>query len=481
MEDGGHAGNDALAMNAAAIAFASARELARLVAARELSAREVMQAYLERIHLANPRLNAIVAMLDDDACLAAADRADRLLAGGADPGPLHGLPIAIKDLEPAAGFRWTRGSLAYQDEVAAEDSAIVSRIKRAGAVVIGKTNVPEFGMGSHTYNRVYGTTRNPWDLSKTAGGSSGGAAAAIAAGLLPLADGSDFGGSLRNPANFTNIVGMRPSFGLVPDDPNPLPGIGFGVKGPMGRSVDDVALLLSVIGDRPSLKACTNDTNNGAEPSGSLRVAWSPDLGSLPIDPRVRAIVDARRAVFESLGCVVDDAHPDFGGVDDFFMTIRQARSWRTLGPLLDGHRDEIKPEAVWEIESGARITDAQLEAARAQHREFLAQMQRFHERYDVLVCVVNQVPPFDASADWPHDVAGVAMPNYIAWMKSAYWISATYGPAISVPAGFTSDGLPVGVQIAGPRGGDAAVLRLARAFEEATGVGRRRPPLFDT
>ncbi len=453
------------------LCFTPASQLARLIRTRELSARELLRATLDRIARLNPTLNAIVARVDEADCLAAADAADRALAKDERVGPLHGLPIAIKDLEPARGLRWTRGSLAYQHVVAGEDSAIVARIKRAGAIVVGKTNVPEFGMGSHTYNKVYGTTRNPWNVDKTAGGSSGGAAAAIACGMLPLADGSDFGGSLRNPANFTNIVGMRPSFGLVPDDPNPLPGVGFGVKGPMARSVRDVALLLSTLADR-SFDA--DRPHDGAP----VRVAWAPRLGSLPVDPQVLTVVDAQRSVFESIGCVVEDGHPDFSGVDEFFMTIRQARSWRTLGPLLERYRDVLKPEAVWEIESGARISDAQLAAAQQRHRAFLDQMRRFHERYDFLVCVVNQVPPFDAADDWPHEIDGVRMEHYISWMKSAYWISATSGPAISVPAGFTSDGLPVGIQIAGVRGNDAGVLALAHAFERATRVGSRRPAL---
>jgi amidase len=450
------------------IAFTSARDLARMIRARDLSAREVMAAFLDRIRRFNPQLNAIVAQADDDRCRAGAEAADRAIASGADVGRLHGLPIAIKDLEPAIGFRWTRGSLAFANDVASEDSAIVARMKQAGAIPIGKTNVPEFGMGSHTYNKVYGTTRNPWNVTKTAGGSSGGGAAAIAAGLLPLADGSDFGGSLRNPANFTNIVGMRPSYGLVPDDPNPLPGVGFGVKGPMARSVKDLALLLSVLAARELVPV-------DADVRGR-RVAWAPDLGGLPIDPRVRRVIDAQRTAFVDLGCIVEEAHPDFSGVDDFFLTIRMARSWRTLGPLLATHRADIKPEAVWEIESGSRITAQQLADARARHTEFLERMRRFHERYDVIVCVVNQVPPFDASTDWPHEIDGVVMDNYISWMKSAYWISATFGPAISVPAGFTDDGLPVGIQIAGARGNDLGVLQLASAFEAATRIGRRRP-----
>jgi amidase len=452
------------------VGFASARELARMIRAREVSAREVMTAFLHRISRLNLQLNAIVANADDDRCLAWADEADRAIASGRDVGPLHGLPIAIKDLEPLTGFRWTRGSLAFAKEVATEDSAIVARMKQAGAIPIGKTNVPEFGMGSHTYNKVYGTTKNPWDLRKTAGGSSGGAAAAVAAGLLPLADGSDFGGSLRNPANFTNIVGMRPSYGLVPDDPNPWPAVGFGVKGPLARSVSDLALLLSVL--------AASDFKLVAPPASGLRVAWSPDLGGLPLDRRVRDVLDAQRGTFVDLGCRVEEAHPDFAGVDEFFMTIRTARSWRTLGSLLEWDRDDLKPEAVSEIEAGSRVTLDQLAAAQARHWEFLQRMRRFHERYDVIVCAVNQVPPFDASLDWPHDVDGVAMDHYISWMKSAYWISATFGPAISVPAGFTHDGLPVGIQIAGARGDDLRVLQLAAAFEAATGVGRRRPPI---
>jgi amidase len=209
-----------------------------------------------------------------------------------------------------------------------------------------------------------------------------------------------------------------------------------------------------------------------------VRVAWSPDLGGLPVDRRVRGVIDRQCRTFEDLGCHVDEACPDFSGVDDFFLTIRAARSWQTLGPLLDAHRDDIKPEAVWEIERGSRVTAAQLANAIDRHKAFLDRMRRFHERYDFLVSVVNQVPPFDASIDWPKEIEGVRMENYIAWMKSAYWISATSGPSLSVPAGFTADGLPVGIQIAGRRGDDRGVLQLAYAFEQATGFGRRRPPL---
>src|SRR5581483_1902028 len=229
------------------LCFMSAREMASLLRSRQLSAREVMAAHLEQIARLNPKLNAIVAKLEDDRCLALADAADRRLAQGEEVGPLHGLPIAFKDLESAVGFPCTLGSPIFRDFFPTEDTVLVERLRKAGVLPIGKTNVPEFGMGSHTYNRVYGTTFNPYDVTKSAGGSSGGAGAALAAGMLPIADGSDLGGSLRNPANFNNIVALRPTVGLVPLAPTPLPFVGFATKGPMARSVSDAAFLLSVM------------------------------------------------------------------------------------------------------------------------------------------------------------------------------------------------------------------------------------------
>ncbi|HEV3141063.1 MAG TPA: amidase family protein, partial [Vicinamibacterales bacterium] len=446
-----------------------------------LSARDVMAAHLARIARLNPTLNAIVAKLDDERCLARADEADRAIARSEPVGPLYGLPIAFKDLEPAVGFPQTSGSTIFRDFHPAEDSVIVERLKRAGAIPIGKTNVPEFGMGSHTYNKVYGTTVNPYDSTKTAGGSSGGAGAALAAGLLPIADGSDYGGSLRNPANFNNIVALRPTVGLVPSAPAFLPFLGFLVKGPMARSVDDVALLLGVIaGADPRDPACYPSDpaafDRGAGPFGPARIAWCPDLGGLPLDRRVRAILESRRTVFEALGCRVEEAAPPLGGIDDVFLTIRRWRSWTTLGPLLASHGAEMKREAVEEIEAGARITAAELGRAMLRHGEILDRMRAFEERYAFTICAVNQLPPFDATIDWPRAVDGVAMDHYIAWMKSAYWISATFRPAISVPAGFTDDGLPVGIQIVGRYRDDVVVLHIAHAFEQATRVGERRP-----
>jgi amidase len=466
------------------LCFLSGRELAFLIRSREVSAREVMAAHLRQIERVNPAVNAMVAKLDDHDCLALADQADRELAKPERVGPLHGLPWAFKDLEAAVGFPFTNGSPIFRNHRPTEDTLLVERIRSAGAIPIAKTNVPEFGMGSHTYNRVYGTTRNPYDPTKSAGGSSGGAAAALAAGLLPLADGSDLGGSLRNPASFNNVVGFRPSVGLVPMAPALLPFLGFGVKGPLARTVDDIAFLMSVIAgpDPRDPGAYPSDPSIFTRPLDrdfhGVRVAWCPDLGGLPLDARVRDIVNRQRTTLGDIGCVVEEACPDFRDADEVFMTIRQWRTWIMLGGLLDTHRAELKPEAIWEIEAGAALTSADIARAMTRHAELLDRVRRFFETYEFIACATSQVPPFDAAVDWPHAINGVEMETYIAWMKSAYWTTVTFCPAISVPAGFTPDGLPVGLQIVGRGRADFSVLQLAHAFEQATGIGARRPPL---
>ncbi len=411
-----------------------------------------------------------------------ADAADRELASGKLLGPLHGLPIAFKDMESAVGFPFTKGSPIFKDVMPAEDSVMVERLRRAGAIPIGKTNVPEFGMGSHTYNKVYGTTFNPYDRTKSAGGSSGGAGAALAAGMLPLADGGDLGGSLRNPANFNNIVALRPTVGLVPIAPTPLPMIGVSVKGPMARSVSDAAFMLSVMAgadgrDPQSYPSMPSVFTSPLERDWQgVRVAWSPDLGGLPLDGRVRTVLDQQRQVFLDLGCIVEDATPDLSDVDEIFLTLRSWANWNTNGALLAEHRSVMKPEAIWDIEAGARLTGADVARAIIRHGALLERMRVFQKKYEFLVCAVNQVPPFDAHLDWPKAIDGVTMENYVAWMKSAYWISTTCRPAISVPAGFTPEGLPVGIQIVGRHRDDIGVLRMGHAFEQATGVGKRRP-----
>lgn len=459
-----------------------ARELAKAIRARDLSARDVMSAFLRQIERVNPSINAIVAKLYDEKCLALADEADRRLADGAEIGPLHGLPFAFKDSDAVVGFPLTRGSRIFKDFMPADDSVLAERLKRAGVIPIGKTNVSEFGMGSHTYNDVYGTTLNPYDLSKSSGGSSGGAGSALAAGLLPLASGSDLGGSLRNPANFNNIVALRPSVGLVPSAPVALPFLGFGVKGPMARSVADLAFLLSAMaGADPRDPACyPSDPSVFAKPPErdfkNARVAWCLDLGGLPLDRRVRAVLEVQRKTFSDLGCVVEDVCPDLTGADEIFLTIRSWYYCHTLGPLLEKHRALMKPEAVWQIEVGGRLSAGDIANAMARHGELMDRMRRFQEKYEFLLCAVNQVPPFDATIAWPREIEGVKMETYIDWMKSAYWITPTFCPAISVPAGFTEEGLPVGIQIVGCYRGDLGVLQIAQAFEQATGFGLKRP-----
>jgi amidase len=464
------------------ICFLGARELARSIRARQLSAREVMAAFLRRIERLNPKINAIVAKLADERCLALADEADRRLARGEAVGPLHGLPFAFKDLDPAVGFPMTRGSPIFKDFVPTQDSVLVDRLRRAGVIAIGKTNVSEFGMGSHTYNEVYGATLNPYDLTKSAGGSSGGAGAALAAGLLPLASGSDLGGSLRNPANFNNVVGLRPTVGLVPAAPTPLSFVNFSVKGPMARSVGDLGFLLSAMaGADPRDPACyPSDAEKFAAPLErdfkGVRVAWCLDLGGLPLDRRVRSVLESQRRTFVDLGFVVEDACPDLGGADEIFLTVRAWTYRHALGPLLEQHRQQMKPEAVWQIEAGRDLTGGDVAAALARQGELMERMRRFQAKYEFFICAVNQVPPFDVGLDWPKEIEGVKMEHYIAWMKSAYWITPTFCPAISVPAGFTAEGLPVGIQIVGRYRDDFGVLQIARAFEQATGFGGRRP-----
>jgi len=466
------------------LCFSSAVDLARMIRTRQVSAREVMAAHLDRIARFNPRLNAIVAKLPDDKCLELADAADRRTASGEPLPPLHGLPTAFKDLQPAVGFPYTRGSPIYKDAMPTEDSVFVDRMRRAGVIPIGKTNVPEFGMGSHTYNKVYGTTVNPYDVTKSAGGSSGGAGAALAAGLMPIADGSDLAGSLRNPGNFNNIVGFRPSVGMTPTWPTSFPLLGFSVNGPLARSVADVALLMSVMtgSDQrdPSLLPADPAVFRGAlaRDFRGVRVAWCPDLGGLPLERSVRGVLEAQRKTFEDLGCIVEEAVPDLTDADSIFLTLRAFRSAATYGPLLARYRDLLKPEAIGEIERGQALTSAAVADAMVKQGQLFDRMRRFEERYAFTLCAVNQLPPFDAKLDWPKEIAGVRMEHYIAWLKTTYWITATFRPALSVPAGFTRDGLPVGIQIVGSWRDDFGVLQLGHAFEQATKIGLRRPPL---
>ncbi len=455
----------------------TASELAAGLRAGAFSAREVMEAHLARIEAVNPRVNAIVTLVEPEQALAAADAADARRARGEPLGVLHGLPWAVKDLEETAGLRTTYGSPLFADHVPEADSLMVARLKRAGALVIGKTNTPEFGAGSQTFNRVFGVTRNPYDLARTPGGSSGGAAAAVAAGMLPLADGSDLGASVRNPAAMCNLVGLRPTAGRVPDvGPgdlwNPL-----AVLGPIGRSVDDLALFLQAVagphpGDPLSLadppEAFAADLRT--DPRG-LRIAWSRDLGGLPVAPEVTAVLEAQRATFEALGCVVEDAEPDLADADEGFETLR------ALGYLAFTHLiDDVKPDIADNIRVGLELNGPRAARGLTLRTELFRCMAAFLERYDALAAPVTQVPAFPVEVEWPREVAGTPMRTYIEWFRSCSRITITAHPAMSVPAGFTPDGLPVGLQLVGRHRGELELLRLARAFTEATGLLDRTP-----
>ena len=462
-----------------------AADLARSIAAREISAVEVMDAHLSRIDRVNPTVNAIVTLLPDQA-RRGAEAADAAIARGDALGPLHGLPVAHKDLTWTKGIRTTFGCRAFEHFVPDADALIVERLRAAGAITIGKTNTPELGAGSQTFNAVFGATRNPYDTTKTCGGSSGGAAVSLATGMLPIADGSDLGGSLRNPAGYCNVVGFRPSPGRVPIWPSQAAWFPMGVQGPMARNVTDVALMLSAIaGPDPRAPISLPEPGTVFQPSlnrnmDGVRIAWSCDLGGLPVDPRVTAVIDAERGTFERLGCVVEDAEPDMRGVAEVFRVWRAWYFELCYGALLDEHRELLKDTVIWNIEEGRQLDGPRLGGAARAWSALLDRARRFFERYEFLVLPVSQVPPFDVDQPYVTEINGVKMETYLDWMSSCAHISVLGLPAISVPCGFTDDGLPVGVQIVGRQHDDLRVLQLAHAFEQVNGAGLRTPQIDD-
>ena len=461
----------------------SAIELVARMRRKDLSAREVMTAHLARIERVNPKVNAIVTLAAERA-MADAARADERLARGETLGVLHGLPVAHKDLVDTAGIRTTRGSPFYRDNVPARDAVIVTRIRAAGAITCGKTNTPELGAGSQTFNAIFGPTRNPYDLTKTCGGSSGGAAVALACGMVPIADGSDTGGSLRNPAAFCNVVGLRPSPGRVPRNSgswSPL-----SVSGPMARSVADVALFLSAMAgpDPGSPLSIADDAAQFRAPLArqlkGTRVAWWRGLGGIPFEPEIRQVVDANRRVFESLGCVVEEAEPDFTGVDEAFPALRFTGNHPQYAPLVREHPEWVKDTIKYEVAEAERMTAATIGRAIARQTRMYDQSRQFFERYDYFVLPVTQVSPFDVNVPYPTQVAGMLMGTYIDWMRSCWYVTFMSNPAISVPAGFTTTGLPIGIQIVGRHRGEWSLLQMAHAFEQATQHGKRRAAVLN-
>lgn len=477
--------NDIVALDALA--------LSRSIRAREVSCREVMRAYLERIARVNPGLNAIVSMEPEQSLLAQADERDRQLARGEWLGWMHGMPQAPKDLAQTRGLRTTWGSPIFRDFVPDQDAAIVERVRAAGAILVGKTNVPEFGLGSQTFNEVFGPTLNPWNPSKTAGGSSGGAAAGLAARMLPVADGSDMMGSLRNPAAFCNVYGFRPSRGRVP---NTLAPDAFSQQlatdGPMGRSVADLAMLLATqagydaraplsLGDDPSVFAQPLERDfSGA------RIGWLGDLGGhLPFEPGVLELCRNALKVFETLGCRVDEARVDFAP-DRMWRTWLAWRRFLVSGSLVAHYRDPgrrplLKPEAVWEIEQGLATSALDVHDASVDRTALYRAVLAAFEHFDFLVLPTAQVFPFDVTQRWPRSIAGREMDTYHRWMEVVILPTLTGCPALSVPAGFASEGepagLPMGIQIIGRPRDDLSVLQLGHAWDRATDWARRVPP----
>jgi len=462
--------------------------LAEAIRTKKLSAVEVMTAYLNHIERFNPAVNAIVALQDRAGLLAEARARDEDVAKGRELGPLHGLPQAVKDLQPVKGIRSTRGSPLFKDTVPTADSIMVERLRKAGAIFIGKTNTPEFGLGSQTYNQVYGITRNAYDASKTSGGSSGGAASALALRMLPVADGSDNGGSLRNPAGWNNVYGFRVSQGRVPVDGPEIWYPSMGVGGPMARSVRDLALLLSVqVGYHA--KAPLSIRQTGADITQPLdadmkgkRIAWWGDYkGELPFEPGVLDVCRNALKVFQDLGCTVEEAAPDYP-LEKVWKAWTQLRAWQSGGSLLAYYNDPakralMKPEAIYEVESGQKLSAYDLNEAAAVRAQWYQAVRVFFEKYDYVVAPTAQVFAFDAETHWPSEVAGRKMTSYHEWMKVVVPITMAGIPALAVPAGFSPQGQSMGVQIAAPNHGELACLQLAHAYDMATRWPMKRPP----
>ena len=448
----------------------TAVELADLLGSRELSARDVMIAHLDRIDQVNPQVNAIVSMRDRADVLADADATD----AQKPTGPLHGLPVAVKDLEDVAGLPTRSGSLVTSTRPVAADGFIAAQLRAAGAIIIGKTNTPEFGTGSHTFNEVFGVTRNPWDLSKSAGGSSGGAAAALASRMLPIADGSDLGGSLRNPAAFCNVVGLRPTIGRVAQSAATSTSthlVRLSVRGPMGRTVADTALLLSALAgpqaDDPLSLADDPATFRAPLPTTtSARLAWGGDFGLFTAEAEVLDLCCKAAKQITTAGGTFTEAAPDLSASMQIFRTLR-GLAYRQLGQAIPRDRWSLmKATVVENIEFGLSITTDDVLRAEALRARLHVEMTKFFDEYDVLALPAAQVAPFPVETEFPMEIDGVAMADYLEWMTTCCAITPTGCPALSMPAGFTSAGLPVGLQLVAQVGNDRALLEVASALE---------------
>jgi len=462
--------------------------LAGAIRSRQVSCVEVMTAYLDHIEKLNPKVNAIVALQDRENLLAQSRERDAQLARGKVMGPLHGLPQAVKDLAAVKGMPMTMGSPILKDFVPDADSIMVERLRKAGAIIIGKTNTPEFGLGSNTYNPVYGITRNAYDQSRSAGGSSGGAAVALALRMLPVADGSDYGGSLRNPAGWNNVFGFRTSYGLVPPDARDAWLPSMGVPGPMARNVADLAMLLSVQAGYDA-RAPLSMPGEGSRfrcllgrDFKGVRIAWVGDFkGYLPFEPGVLDVCKGALKTFEAMGCIIEEAQPDYP-IEAMWRAWLTLRAWQSGSALLPYYNDPakralLKPEAIFEIESGLKLSAFDITAASVVRTEWYQSVRRLFETYDYFILTTAQLFPFDAAVHWPKKIAGRTMQTYHEWMKGVLPVTMSGCPALAAPAGFNDAGLPIGIQIVGPNQAELACLQLAAAYDAATGWAARRPP----
>lgn len=470
------------------LCFLPATAQRSLLRQRDISARELLQAYLSRIEKVNPVVNAIVTM-DVEGATAQAQAADDALARGQDTGPLHGLVVAHKDLLPTKGMRTTFGSPLFRDFVPTEDAAVAARMKAAGAIRLGKTNVPQMGAGSHTFNPIFGATHNPYDTGRSAGGSSGGAAAALASGMISLADGSDLGGSLRNPASFCNVVGLRSAAGRISKAPQVTAWMTMSIVGPMGRTIADTALLQSVLaGFDP--RDPTSLPGDGSEFAAiaamdaptrlrGIRVGWSQTLGGLPVDPAVTSVLERNgKPVLQTLGAEVRDIEPDFEGAEQGFRTLRAWNMAQVNGDQYHKDKDQLSENMIVNIEAGLNLTAKDIHDAYTARTRLYARMVDLFADIDILAAPAVLIPPFPVEWTWPREVAGIAQEDYLGWMRACWYISATGLPCISVPCGFTPDGLPVGIQFVGRPLGEVDLLRFSLAFEQANPVWQQRPAL---
>lgn len=459
-----------------------ATDLARAIRRRDLSSREVMAAHLAQIDRLNPRFNAIVSRVPSEQLMQAAAALDEAAAAGQFRGALHGFPHAVKDTAPTQGILTTQGTPLLRDNMPKADSLVVSRMRQAGAIFIGKTNVPEFALGSHSFNPLFGITRNAWQPAVSAGGSSGGAAVALALRMTPLADGSDFGGSLRNPPGWNNVFGFRPSFGRVPSVPSSdVFGQTFATSGPLARSVRDLALLLSVqAGADPRAPFSLPDDPAGfALPLDrewkGRRIGWLGDLqGGLAMEPGIMETCIKALSAFRAAGMTVEDASLSLSAAE-MWRTAVTLRYWSVGSDLLSFYADpakraQMKPEAIYEVEGYLRLTGQQVAEASEGRARIYQAFRTLFERYDFLVLPTAQVFPFAVEQRWPREIAGQAMDSYHRWMEVTLPPTMAGLPTLAVPAGFGgARKLPIGLQIIGPNHADLAVLQVGHAYEQAS------------